>query len=276
MRTLLLALLCVAAHSSLLRTNQQQISIVGTVQLLTRLFAQSFQGLTESLELELLSQLYPNNTLEVQVQLDACESSILDKTEDQLGALDQDIRAFRLACEDEDPSAPILKLMQDSMQGLANLAAPCDSLSVDIVGDIEKWIASGVVNGATFASEWTGPLMQWNAEAISSAFSSLNPYLQAVEDLEASVAVSMGLNNASVALLRSDISQEVNDWSNLLSVLSSGSLPTQANLLSTLNDAQVISKDLKAELEETMQRGMRTYGDAANAMCTFVTALLQA
>lgn len=271
----MLVLLCVAGNCSLLRLNQQQISIVGTVQTLSRLFAQTFLRLTESLELEMLSQLYPNNTLEVQMQLDACESNIIDRTEDEFGILEQDIRSFRLACEDTDPSAPMMKLIQDCMQTMANIAAPCEGLSVDLVGDIEKWIENALVNGANFASEWTGPLIQWNSQAVSSAFASLEPYFGAVEDLGASMAVSMGLRNSSISQFRSDIRQETSDWADILQILSNGNLPTPADIQTALNDAIVLSNDVNAELKETVEMGMETYGQAANAICTFVTALMQ-
>jgi len=276
MKTLVLALLCVVGNCSLLRTSQQQISIVGTAQALTRLFAQTFLRLTESMEMEMLSQLYPNNTLAVQIQLDTCESNLIDQTEDAFGLFEEDIMSFRLACEDKDPTAPMMKLMQDSMQTLANTAAPCDNLSVDLVGDIEKWIENALVSGATFASEWTGPLIQWNSQAVYSAFSSMEPYFGAVEDLGASMAVSIGLRNSSISQLRSDITQESNDWAEIFQVLSSGNLPSPTDLQTALNDAILISNDINAELKKAVEMGVETYGQAASAVCTFVTALGQA
>ena len=132
---LLLLLLWVAVHCSLLRTNQQQINILGTVQSLTRLFAHTFQGLTESLEREVVSQLYPDNSLDVQIQLDECESAVVDRTLDEMGIFDRDLRAFRLSCEAADPAAPITQLVQDAMQAVANIAAPCTNMNICSLGE---------------------------------------------------------------------------------------------------------------------------------------------
>lgn len=276
MRLVFCVLLAVSVTSMHLRASQEGATTPSSIQYLVQLFGETLYTLTEGLESDLLQQLYPSNFHEIQLQLDLCESAFLNHTEDQLGLINEDVLSFKIACSDDDPAAPMMKLMQDTLQLMANIAVPCADLKVDLIGDIEKMIAGSVVSGLKFGEDWTGPLIQWNVAAVLPTITALEPYMEPLANVSLTLAAALGVSPSTLNTLENSMQREAKDWTSILTSLANGSLPTNTDLTNALNDVLLIDKDAYNELKEVLTRSIETFGEAATVICELMAALEQA
>ena len=270
MHAVVLSLLCLSVMGANLR-QAAPVDLMQPLELLSQLFGQAFTTTTQSLELQFLTLLYPDNAQDVQAQLDTCEDKALAGNTQALQTLNGYILGLGQACASEDPTAPVNKLIQDTLQILASIAAPCDDLQVDLVGDIENLIAASIIQGAQYTGPWFGPLTQWTAASLTPLESGVQ-YLQPVVQAAGSVAGAAGVTDDTLGKANTDVNASVGAWTAILDNIAAGAL-TQDDIKAALDSELPIVNDFGAVYGDVAKNGAQYANQAVAAVCSFVGPL---
>ena len=272
MHAFVLSLLALSVMGANLR-QAPQVDLLQPVELLSQLFGQAFTTTTQSLELQLLTMLYPDTATDVQAQLDTCEDKFLAGNTQALQTLNGDILGLGLACASEDPTAPVTKLVQDTLQIMASIAAPCDDLKVDLVGDIENLIAASIVQGVQFSGQWFGPLAQWTAASLTPLEGGVQ-YLQPVVQGVGSVAGAVGVSDETLGKANTDATASVGAWTTVLNDIAAGTL-TQDDVRAALDSVLPLTNDFGAVYGDVANGAAAYANQGVTAICAFVAPLLE-
>jgi hypothetical protein len=158
MKTSVLALLSVAAFAANLRQG-----FLGPQELVSQVFNEAHSRIVKPLELRILSTLYPDKAEQVLGELEACAKDAVEEVKEDYATVYADLKAFAAGCAAGSTDDAVDALVGDTLQSMASVAAGCEGMSVDIVGDIEQVIAAMIVKQYQNSLLLTGKFDDWAA-----------------------------------------------------------------------------------------------------------------
>ena len=273
MHAFVLSLLALSVTGASLR-QAAPTTLVQPLELFNQLFVQAFDTTTQSLELRVLTMLYPDNAADIQAVLDQCEADAITTNNEALEKVSADVIGLGQACASEDPTAPVNTLIQDTLQMMANVAAPCDGLPVDLVADVENLIATALVQGFEFSGLWVGPLNQWAATSLQ-PIEGVGQYLQPVSSAVGSVAGAVGVTDETLAKVNTDVTASVGAWSAVLDSIAAGTLSPD-DVVAALDTELLLLNDGGAVYGDVVNSAAKYANQAVGAVCSFVGPLFEA
>ena len=203
----------------------QSVDLLQPVELAVQLFSQSLDTTTQSLELQLLTLIYPDTAADVQAQLDVCEDNFWDTEVSSLQSINTDLWNLANACSSEDPTAPVTQLIDDTFAMIAAVAADCDGLTVDLQGDLNKFLAQAIVQSYQMTSPLVGPVEEIIAGLIPPYANP--PALQSAID---NGFLSVGVTQEAIDNTEVNAQALIRDWNQIGSEIATTGVPTQADV----------------------------------------------
>ena len=272
MKVLVLSLLLLGALSVNLRASQSAgpaVDFLQPVELALQLFGQSFDTTMQSMELQLLTMLYPDNPADIQAQLDVCEENFWNSEVGNLQAINTDLLSLANSCSADDPSATVSKVIEDFISLISTIVANCDGLTVDLQTDLSNLIASMVVQGFQFSGPFVGPVNQLIngslppfalppslVSTIDGWFENVGSSVQAVDNTEV---------NASALIA---------DWNRMQASVASTGAPTVEDTAASMKDLYALANTDGVIFAEIFRSWEQYITPAVQTMCSFAGPLL--
>ena len=273
MNALLLSALCLTAFGASIRSSQAQVDLLQPEELSVQLFGQAFDTLTQSLETQFITMLFPDNFADVQAQLDTCEDNFWNGQVTDLQAINADLWNLLNACTADDPTAPVTQLIQDTLTLMASVTAQCDTLTVDLPGAINNLIAASIVQGIQFTAPWVGPLTEWTA-ASATPLESLPQYLAPLSNVATSLASTLGVPQESIDQANTDLNSEITTGNTLLNDLANTGTVTQDDVVAALNAELALANDGMTQFGQIVSSSAQYVTQAVSATCSFAGPVL--
>ena len=274
MKAVLATVLCLCAFGSNLRAEQASGTVPGMAAMaqMSQQFLDSITNLTAGF---LLQQMYPDNFQQVQAELNTCiDTAVQNSLNATQSALTDSFNVMN-ACMAADPGAVVTQLIQDTLNSMTYLIAPQCTFSVNLMGDLNNFLATATAQGFNFMGPMTSFFTMMNQfmapgmnQMTASMAQSMQPYLTAMNSMTESWEESMGVTPADADKLTADLNTLMTDTTTLTNdFLTTGNV-TSADVLATLNDSATVMADAMTQMNEIVASMEAYLVQGTDQMCS--------
>ena len=271
MKAVLATLLCLSAFGAHLRAEQSQGSMAAMAQM-SQQFLDTMTNLTAGF---LLQQMYPDNFQQVQAELDTCIDTAVQNSMNATQSALTDSFNIMNACSAADPGAVVTQLMQDTLNSMTYLIAPQCTFSVNLMGDLNNFLASATAQGFNFLGPMTSFFSMMNQfmapgmnQMTASMTQSMQPYLTAMNSMTETLEEAMGVSQADSDKLNTDLGTLMTDSNTLTNDFFTTGNVTAADVLATIVDSETIMGDVATEMNEVVANMQAYLVQGVDQMCS--------